>query len=173
MTARLSAQQSRTPTSSGPVQRRPIGAWVLVGVPLLLGVVFVWQIVSGFMHTEIAVRGAAAVSRVSLESDPIGARVDFVIVDRVGSETTVTGDVTVKVREPDGGVWQATRRVGSSDFSPLPTGGLLSGRVGYSVPVPATDWVRAPRRGGAASVSVSVQASDGSTLSTVAEERFP
>jgi hypothetical protein len=172
MTSRLSPQAGRpAPVVTRP--RRALGVWVLIGVPVLLGLLFAWQLASGFMRTEIVVRGAVAVSRVSLEPDPVGARVDVVIVDRVGSETTVSGDVTVKVREPDGSVWQSTRSVAGSDFTALPTGGLLSGRLGYSVPIPAADWVRAPRRGGAATVSVTVQASDGSNFSTIAEERFP
>ena len=55
----------------------------------------------------------------------------------------------------------------------MPEGGLLAGRVGYSVVVPATDWLRAPRRGGSATVSINVQPADGTPFSTVAEERFP
>jgi hypothetical protein len=55
----------------------------------------------------------------------------------------------------------------------LPDGGLLAGRTGYSVVIPASDWLRAPRRGGSATVSVSIQPTDGTPFSTVAEERFP
>ena len=55
----------------------------------------------------------------------------------------------------------------------IPAGSLLAGRVGYAVVIPATDWLRTPRRGGAATVSVSVQPTDGVPFSTVAEERFP
>ena len=60
-----------------------------------------------------------------------------------------------------------------ADFVPLQTGGLLAGRIGYSVVIPASDWLRTPRRGGAASVTVIVQPTDGTAFSTVAEERFP
>src|SRR5689334_15368216 len=76
--------------------RRSVGMWVIIGVPALLLLTFVWQIASGFMHTEIAVRQAVAVGRVSLESDPVGSRIDFVVVDRVGQETTVNGTLDVK-----------------------------------------------------------------------------
>jgi hypothetical protein len=147
--------------------------WVLVGVPILLLTLFVWQIISPMLRTEIAVRDAVGFSRVSLEADPAGSRVDFAVVDRVGRETTVTGDVNIKLREPDGTLWQTTRSVTAANFVTLPEGGLLAGRTGYSVVIPSTDWLRAPRRGGAATVSVSIQPIDGALFSTVAEERFP
>jgi hypothetical protein len=148
--------------------------WVMVSVPILLGLLFAWQVGSSLIKTEIIVRSAVAVSRVTLEQDPVGARVDFVVVDRVGADTTMTGDLTVKVREPDGTVWRTTRAIAPSDFITLPASSLLRGRTGYSVLVPATDWARAPRRGGSASVAVSVQPSDGAeAVATVSEERFP
>ena len=147
--------------------------WVIIGVPVLLALSLAWQIGSGLVRTEIAVRDAVAVSRVSLEADPLGSRIDFVVVDRSGQETTLNGDMTIKLREPDGTLWQTVRSVTAADFGPLPEGGLLAGRVGYSVVVPATDWLRAPRRGGSATVTINVQPTDGTPFSTVAEERFP
>jgi hypothetical protein len=146
---------------------------VIIGVPVVLLLLFVWQVGSSMLRTEIAIRDAVAVSRVSLEADPLGSRIDFVLVDRVGQDTTVSGDLNIKLREPDGTLWQTTRRVSASDFAVLPGGGLLSGRLGYSVVIPPSDWLRAPRRGGSASVSVSVVPADGVPFSTVAEERFP
>jgi hypothetical protein len=146
----------------------------MIGVPILLGALFAWQVGSSLIRTEVIVRTAVAVSRVTLEQDPAGARVDFVVVDRVGADTTMTGDLTVKVREPDGTVWRTTRAIAPGDFVTLPSGSLLRGRTGYSVLVPATDWARAPRRGGAASVTVSVQPADGSEqVASASEERFP
>jgi hypothetical protein len=145
----------------------------MIGVPVLLAVTFIWQIASSVVHTEIAVRDAVAVSRVSLESDPLGSRIDMVLVDRVGKDTTVSGDLNVKLREPDGSVWQTTRHVTAADFGAVIDGGLLAGRIGYSLVIPASDWMRAPRRGGSATVSVSVQPTDGTAFSTVSEERFP
>jgi hypothetical protein len=145
----------------------------MIGIPVLLGLTFLWQIASTMLHTEIAVRDAVTVSRVSLEADPLGSRIDLVLVDRVGQETTVNGDLSVKLREPDGTVWQSTRHVTASDFKPLSEGGLLAGRMGYSVVIPASDWIRAPRRGGSASVAVNVQPVEGAAFSTVSEERFP
>jgi hypothetical protein len=145
----------------------------IIGVPALLLLLFVWQVGSSVLRTEIAVRNAVAVSRVSLEADPIGSRVDLVLVDRVGKDTTVSGDLTVKLREPDGTVWQTTRSVSAADFIVLRESSLLAGRTGYSVVIPGSDWLRAPRRGGSATVSVSVQPADGQPFSTVAEERFP
>lgn len=153
--------------------RRSFGVWVMIGVPLLLALTLVWQLVSGVLRTEISARDPVAVSRVSLEPDAAGSRVDFVLVDRGGETTTVNGEVRVKLREPDGTLWQTARAVKSSDFTPLPEGSLLAGRVGYSVVVPASDWLRAPRRGGSATVSISVAPSGGAPISTVAEERFP
>ncbi len=149
-------------------------SWVLVGLPVLLVSALIWQIASSSIHTDIVVRQAVAVGRVSLESDPAGSRIDIVLVDRVGQETTVDGTVNVMLREPDGTLWQTSRPVTASAFQQLPDGGFLAGRTGYSVVIPASDWARAPRRGGAATVSISVQpTSDGTPFSTVAEERFP
>jgi hypothetical protein len=139
----------------------------------MLVLLVVWQVGSSMLRTEIAVRDAVAVSRVSLEADPLGSRIDFVLVDRIGQDTTVNGDLNIRLREPDGTLWQTVRKVTASDFVLLPGGGLLAGRLGYSVVIPPSDWVRAPRRGGSATVSVSVVPSDGATFSTVAEERFP
>jgi len=153
--------------------RGSAATWVVIGVPVLLALTLVWQIGSSLVRTEIAVRDAVAVSRVSLEADPLGSRIDFVVVDRSGQETTMNGDMSIKLREPDGTLWQIARTVTAADFSPLPEGSLLAGRVGYSMVVPATDWLRAPRRGGSATVSISVQPTDGTPFSTVAEERFP
>jgi len=153
--------------------RRSAGTWIIIGIPILLLTLFVWQIVSPLLRTEIAVRDAVGFSRVSLEADPAGSRIDFAVVDRVGQETTVTGDVNIKLREPDGTVWQTTRSIAPANFVTLPEGGLLSGRTGYSVVIPASDWLRAPRRGGSATVSVSIKPTDGVLFSTVAEERFP
>jgi hypothetical protein len=162
-----------TPARGGRKSRRSAINWLLIGLPLLLAATFGWQVLSGVMHSEVVVHEPVAVSRVSLEADPVGSRIDLVLVDRLGRDTTLTGDLTVKLREPDGTVWQASRSVTPRDFSILSEGALLHGRLGYSVTIPAADWLRAPRRGGAATVSVSVQRADGGTFSTVAEERFP
>lgn len=153
--------------------RRSAGTWVIIGVPMLLVTLFVWQLVSPMLRAEVAVRDAVGFSRVSLEADPAGSRIDFAVVDRVGQETTVSGQVDVTLREPDGTVWQTTRSVTPANFVTLPEGGLLAGRTGYSVVIPAKDWLRAPRRGGSATVSIIVQPTDGARFSTVAEERFP
>jgi len=160
-------------TPPEPIIRRSAGTWVIIGVPVMLLLLFVWQIGSSMLRTEIAVRDAVAVSRVSLEADPAGSRIDFVLVDRIGQDTTVNGDLNIKLREPDGSVWQMNRKVSAADFVLLPGGGLLTGRLGYSVVIPPSDWLRAPRRGGSASVSVSVVPAEGAAFSTVAEERFP
>jgi hypothetical protein len=170
------AINSRPHVSTPPeptTTRRSAGTWVIIGVPLLLLMLCVWQVGSSLLRTEIANRDAVAVSRVSLEADPAGSRIDFVLVDRIGQETTVTGDLNIKLREPDGTVWQITRKVSAADFVVLHSGGLLTGRMGYSVTIPPSDWLRAPRRGGSATVSVSVVPTDGAPFSTVAEERFP
>jgi len=152
---------------------RSAGMWAIIIVPILLGLVFAWQIGSTMMHTDSVVRSAVAVSRVSLESDPAGSRVDLVLVDKVGQDTTFNGDITIKVREPDGTVWQSSRGLTAAEFAPIQNGGLLAGRLGYSAVIPSTDWMRAPRRGGSATVSVDVVPTDGTAFSTVAEERFP
>src|SRR5216684_5429263 len=116
--------------------RRSAGTWVMIGVPILLLALFVWQIVAPMLRTEAAVRDAVSFSRVSLEADPAGSRIDFAVVDRVGQETTVNGEVNIKLREPDGTVWQSTRSVTAANFRMLPEGGLLAGRTGYSVLIP-------------------------------------
>jgi hypothetical protein len=153
--------------------RRSLGTWVIFGVPLLLVALFAWRVGSSALHTEVASHDAVGVSRVSLEADPLGSRIDMVLVDRVGQQTTVNGNINIQLREPDGTVWQSTRTISATDFVPLREGGLLAGRVGYSVVIPTSDWVRAPRRGGAASISVDISPTDGTPFTTVAEERFP
>lgn len=146
----------------------------MIGVPVLLLLLFAWQLVSPLLRTEIAVREPTSIARVVVEPDTNGTRIDFVVVDRMGQETTADGDLRVKLREPDGAVWQTSRPLSSSDFGPIPAGGLLAGRLGYSVTVPAGDWSRPPRHGGAASVTVTIQPSNGSsTISTLEETRFP
>jgi hypothetical protein len=174
VTAAIASRPLPQPAPALPRRReRSIGTWVIIGVPVLLALLFAWQVVSNLLHTELVVRSAVSISRVSLEADPAGSRIDLVLVDRVGQETTMTGNVTIKLREPDGTVWQTARGVTPADFVPLQTGGLLAGRIGYSVVIPATDWLRTPRRGGAASVTVNAQPAEGAAFSTVAEERFP
>jgi hypothetical protein len=153
--------------------RRSAGSWVIIGVPVLLALTFAWQIAAGLMHSEIVSHDPVAVSRVSLEADPAGSRIDLVVVDRSGQEVGVNGAMQMSMREPDGTLWQTSRSLSSADFAPLPDGGLLAGRLGYSITVPSSDWVRAPRRGGAATVSITFQPKDGDDFSTVAEERFP
>jgi hypothetical protein len=153
--------------------RHSVGTWVLIGVPTLLLTLFGWQVGASLLHTDLVVRDAVGVARASLEADPAGSRIDLVVVDRIGKETTVNGELTVRLREPDGAVWQTTRTVRAVDFVPLPVGGLLAGRVGLSVVVPSTDWLRVPRRGGAASISVAIQPLEGAAFSTSSQERFP
>lgn len=176
MVAAATARARLAGTSPNPgirTARRSAGTWVIVGIPVLLVLTLVWQLASGLFHSEMAVREAVAVGRVSLEADPLGSRIDFVVVDRVGQETTFNGNLNVRLREPDGSVWRTTRALSASDFRPLPDGSLLAGRQGYSIVVPAADWVRAPRRGGTASVSLELESSEGSPFSVVADERFP
>jgi hypothetical protein len=171
--AAIASRTLPQPAAAPRRSRRNFGTWVIIGFPVLLALVFAWQLGSSLLHTEIAIRGAVAISRVSLEADPLGSRIDLVLVDRVGQDTTFNGDMNIKLREPDGTVWQATRAITTADFVRLQDGGLLAGRTGYSLVIPTTDWLRAPRRGGAATVSVSVQPTEGGAFSTVAEERFP
>jgi hypothetical protein len=173
MVAAAVTPRPRTTNAPETTDRRSAATWVIIGLPIMLLALFVWQVGSSMVHTEIVLRDAVAVSRVSLEPDPLGSRIDFVLVDRIGQETTVNGDLNIKLREPDGTVWQTTRTVSPADFMPLPGGGLLAGRIGYSLVIPSSDWLRAPRHGGAATVSVSVVPNDGTAFSTVAEERFP
>ena len=165
-----------TPPPAGPVsvpQRRPTVALIALGIVVLMVGSFVWQVASPLFRGEALVRGATSVGRVSLEPASLGSRIDVVVVDRVGAETTVAGTLDVSLREPDGTLWKTSRTVTAADFQPLPDGGLLAGRTGYSVYVPAKDWARPPRRGGASTVSVKVTPNDGAPFSTVAEERFP
>jgi hypothetical protein len=146
---------------------------LLIALPLLLAATFAWQVGSGLVHTDVAVRQPVAVGRSSLEADPAGTRLDLVVVDRVGQDTTVDGTILIRVREPDGAVWQTSRTTTADDFQRLPQTSLLGGRTGYSVVIPAVDWARQPRHGGATTVSISVQPTDGSSFSTVDEEQFP
>jgi hypothetical protein len=101
----------------GPVTRRQRfkGSYLLIAIPLVMAATFLWQLSSGLVHTDTAARQAVAVGQVSLTPDPSGTRIDFVLVDRVGQETTFTGNVNVSLRDPDGAVWQATRSVSPGD----------------------------------------------------------
>ena len=161
-----------------PIARKPgrnMGTIALIAIPALMVLTLVWQVASTTFHSEIVVRQAVAVGQLTLEGDSAGSRVDFVVVDRVGRETTFNGEVTVRLREPDGTLWQTTRTLSAGDFQTLPDTSLLAGRLGYSVLVPASDWARSPRRGGLATVSVSVNPSDegAPSFSTESQQRFP
>jgi hypothetical protein len=148
--------------------------WFMLGVPAVLLLLFVWQVVSPLLKTEIVVREPVTIARVSLEPDPSGARIDFVVVDRMGQDTTADGSVSIKLREPDGAVWQINRSLTAADFAPLPAGDLLNGRLGSSIVVPTSAWARPPRHGGSATVSVSIQPGSGSAPITAQEEtRYP
>ena len=150
------------------------GAYLFIAIPLVLAATFIWQLTSGMFHTDAVVRQAVAVGQVTLEPDAAGTRVDFVLVDRVGQEATFSGNLNVSLREPDGAVWQMTRSVSPGDFQTLPDDSLLAGRTGYSVLVNARDWVRPPRRGGLATISVNATPSDdGPAISTQSQQRFP
>jgi hypothetical protein len=149
------------------------GTMVIIGVPVVLVLTLLWQMAGSLLRTEIVARDAVAISTVSLEADPLGSRIDFVLVDRTGHDASVNGDVTIALREPDGTIWQSTRHVTSGAFKTLTQPGLLQGRMGYSLTVPSTDWLRTPRRGGGATINVVVQPADGPPFSTVAEQRFP
>lgn len=164
---------SRSPSLRSRKAPRSTGWWVMIGVPTLLLTVFAWQVISPMLRSEAAVRNAVGFSRVSLEADPAGARIDFAVVDQVGQETTLDGEVNIRLREPDGTLWQTTREITAANFAMLPAGGLLAGRTGYSVVIPASDWPRAPRRGGSATVSVTMTPTGRVPFSTVTEERFP
>jgi len=174
MVSVASARPRPTEPSIARKPRRPLGTYVLIAIPAVLAATFLWQIASGLFHTEVATRQAVAVGQVTLEGDPLGSRVDFVLVDRVGQDTTADASVNVRLREPDGTVWQTTRSLADSDYVRLPDTSLLAGRTGYSVLVPASDWARPPRQGGLATVSVTVTPNDDSpSFSTDAQQRFP
>ena len=165
---------SPTPTPVVNKRLRPSATWVVIGIPIVLLTAVVWQLASSALHSEAVIREAVSVGRVSLEADPAGTRVDFVLVDRVGQQTTIDGTLKIKLREPDGAIWQTSRTVAAADFRTLADGGLLAGRLGYSLAIPTSDWARPPRHGGAGTVTIEVvPGAGGPTFSTVAEERFP
>jgi hypothetical protein len=150
------------------------GSYLFIAIPLVLAATLIWQVASGMLHTEAAVRQAVAFGQVTLEPDPSGTRIDFVLVDRVGQETTFTGNLNVTLRDPDGAVWQTTRDVSPGDFQTLPTDSLLAGRNGYTLVVNARDWARPPRRGGLATISISATPSDDRPpISTQSQQLFP
>jgi hypothetical protein len=175
------ASASTRPRSPAPItnigpssNRRSKGTYVLIAVPVVLALTFVWQVASSAFHTQAVVREAVGVGQVSLEADPAGTRIDMVLVDRFGQETTLDGTLDVMLREPDGAVWRTSRNVSSGDFQPLPDDSLMAGRVGYAVTVNAGDWARPPRRGGLATVSVNAKPNDDSpAFSTQSQQLFP
>lgn len=153
---------------------RPIGTYVLIAIPLVLAATFLWQVAGGLFRTVDASHPAVGVGQVSLESDSLGTRVDLVMVDRFGRETTFDGNLNVSLREPGGAVWQSSRSVSTRDFQPLSDDSLLAGRTGYTFVVNARDWARPPRRGGLATISVNATPSDGApTFTTQSQQRFP
>ena len=155
-------------------KRRSTGTYVLLAIPLLLAGAFLWQIGSGLFHTQVVARQPVAVGQVALEPDPTGTRVDVVLVDRVGQDTTLDGSLNVSVREPDGAVWQTSRSVTNADFETLPSDSIMAGRTGYTLVVSAGDWAHLPRRGGLATVSVRATPGDGSAVfSTQTQQLFP
>ncbi len=140
-------------------QQRPRSAptgVVVGGIVALLVLLVILRYVPVFDLASNHPGPPASVAQAVLESDPGGAAVGLVLVDRVGRDTTLTGDLTLEVREPDGAVWRAARTVDPKDFAPLPAGSLLAGRLGYRVVVPSAAWPRPPRRGGVAAVVVAV-----------------
>ena len=161
-------------SSGGGNASRSKAMLVVIAIPLVLAATFVWQIASNVFHTEVVVRQAVAVGQVTLEPEPTGTRLDLVMVDRVGQETTFTGNLDVSLRDPDGAVWQTSRSVAASDFQPLPESSLMAGRDGYTLVVPARDWARPPRRGGLATVSITATPSDdGPQITSQSQQRFP
>jgi hypothetical protein len=148
--------------------------YLLMAIPLLLALTFVWQVASGMFHTEEVVRQPVAVGQVSLDPDPAGMRLDFVLVDRVGEATAFNGTLNVTLRDPDGATWETTRNVAPADFQALPEDSLLSGRTGYSLVINARDWARPPRRGGLAMVTITATPNDESEpFSTKSQQRIP
>src|SRR5262249_55400246 len=142
--------------------------------PLVLAVTFVWQIASNVFHTEVVVRQAVSVGQVTLEAEPTGTRLDLVMVDRVGQETTFSGNLDVSLRDPDGAVWQTSRNVAAWVSQPRPDDSLMAGRDVYTLVVPARDWARPPRRGGLATVSITATPSDdGPLVTSQTQQRFP
>lgn len=172
--AAISRARTSSASAGAGARRRPTAATLLIiGLPILLAVTFVWQVGSGLLRADATLHDAVAVSSLALKADPLGSRIEFVLVDRTGQDTTTTGDVTIRLREPDGTLWQNTRHLTPGDFTSLSSDGQGTPRTGFSVVVPATDWLRAPRRGGQASVSVTVQPANGDPVSGTAEQRFP
>jgi hypothetical protein len=178
---------SSTPAStrlrpSGPItsigsnssSRRSKGMYVVIAIPVVLALAFIWQVAASVFHTEAIVREAVSVGQVSVQPDPAGTRIDLVLVDRYGQDTTFTGRLDVSLREPDGALWKTSRSVTADDFQPLPDDSLMAGRAGYVVVVSARDWARPPRHGGLATISISATPSgDGQVFSTQSQQRFP
>ena len=162
------------PTKSKARRGRPIGVWVIIGVPVLLVLLFVWQLASPLLQSQIAVREPTEIGRVALEPDNAGSRVDVVLVDRSGQDVSANGALSLTLREPDGALWQTSRTLSAGDFAPLTSSGLLAGRLGYAVVVPTTDSARPPRHGGIATLTVTfTPASTGQRLSSVEQAPFP
>jgi hypothetical protein len=175
------APASTRPRSPAPItnigpssKRRSKGTFVLIAVPVVLALTFIWQVASSTFHTQAVVREPVGVGQVSLEADPSGTRVDLVLVDRFGQETGFSGALDISLREPGGTVWKTSREVSSSDFQPLPGDSLMAGREGYSLTINARDWARPPRRGGLATVTIGATPEDGSpAFSTQSQQLFP
>lgn len=170
------------PLLLGPVvwQRRQrrnttIRNWVIGGaVALALVLLLLWQYTPLFRGADLSATEATSILRVLLEPTPEGPAISVVLVDRLGRDATVTGDVNVNLREPDGQLWSQTFRVGPDSFQPLPATSLLPGRLGFRTVVPATAWSRPPRQGGQASITVIVTPAGRAPLPLVTQTQvFP
>ena len=80
--ALATASRNQQSTGRQSTSQRPVGMYVLIGVPALLALFLAWQVVTPMLRTEIVAHTAVAVSKVSLESDPQGSRVDMVLSNR-------------------------------------------------------------------------------------------
>jgi hypothetical protein len=146
----------------------------MIGVPILLALLFIWQLVAPMLQSQIAGHEPAGIGRVAVEPDAAGSRIEVVLVDRTGQDVGADGALNVTLREPDGALWQTSRTLSASDFTPLSSGGLLDGRLGYSMVVPTTDWARPPRHGGTGTVNVTFTLSaGGQPLNAIEQTRFP
>jgi hypothetical protein len=174
MVAAANPRSRLVAVSGGGTGSRSKAMLVLIAIPLVMAAALAWQVASTVFHTEVVVRQAVSVGQVTLEAEPTGTRLDLVMVDRIGKETTFTGNFDVSLRDPDGAVWQTSRSVAASDFQPLPDSSLMAGRNGYTLLVPSRDWARPPRRGGLATVSITATPNDdGPQVTSQTQQRFP
>lgn len=151
--------------------------WVIGAgaVGALIAALWLFEVLAPFKlfgNAAVILSTPTSVAQIALERAGEDASISLVLQDAAGRDAPLAGDLEIELQEPNGAVWRVSRAVAPTDFSSLPSG-VLAGRLGYRVVVPARDWVRPPRRGGLASVTVVATPRGGTSFTGSTSTAFP